>query len=62
LSSHLLPKNLKIKLHETITLLVVLYECEILSLTIKEEHRLKVFQKRVLRTAFGPKREEVAGG
>jgi hypothetical protein len=35
--------------------------CETWSLTLREEHRLKVFENRVLRRIFGPKREEVAG-
>jgi hypothetical protein len=37
---------------------VVLYECETWSLTLGEEHRLRVFENRVLRKIFGPKREE----
>jgi hypothetical protein len=41
---------------------VVLYGCEIWSLTHRGEHRLRVFENRVLRGIFGPKREEVAGG
>ena len=56
LSSSLLSKNLKIK---TIILPVVLYGCETWSLTLREEHRLRVFQNRVLRRIFGPKRDEV---
>jgi hypothetical protein len=36
----------------------VLYGCETWSLTFGEEHRLRVFEKRVLRMIFGPKREE----
>jgi len=60
LSSRLLIENLKIKVHKTITLRVILYECETWSLTL-EEHRLRVLQNRVLRRIFGPKREEVAG-
>jgi hypothetical protein len=39
-----------------------LYGCETWSLTLREEHRLRVFQDTVLRRIFGPKREEVAGG
>jgi hypothetical protein len=39
-----------------------LYGCENWSVTLREEHRFRVFQNRVLRTIFGPKREEVAGG
>jgi hypothetical protein len=39
----------------------VLYGCETWSLTLREEHRLRVFEKRVLRRIFGPKRDEVTG-
>ena len=59
LSSSLLPKNIKINIHRTIILPVVLYGCENLSLTLREERRLRVFENRVLRTIFGPKRDEV---
>jgi hypothetical protein len=55
-SSHI--KNLKIKIHKTVILPVVLYGCEIWSLTLREERRLRVFENRVLRKIFGPKREE----
>jgi hypothetical protein len=41
---------------------VVLYGCETWYLTLREEHRLRVFEKRLLRTIFGSKREEVEGG
>jgi hypothetical protein len=41
---------------------VVLYGCETWSLTLREEHRLRVFEDRVLRRIFGPKRDEVTGG
>jgi hypothetical protein len=37
-----------------------LYGCETLSVTLREEHRLRVFENRVLRRIFGSKREEVA--
>jgi hypothetical protein len=50
-------KKLKIKTHKTVILPVVLYGCETWSLTLREEHRLRVFENRVLRI-FGPKREE----
>jgi hypothetical protein len=43
------------------TLSVVLYGCEIWSFTLREERRLRVFEKRVLRNIFGPKRDEVRG-
>ena len=49
LSSRLLSKNLKMKIYRTIILLVVLYGCETLSLTLREECRLRVFENRVLR-------------
>jgi hypothetical protein len=42
-----------------IILPVVLYGCETWSLTLREEHKLKVFENRVLRRIFGPKRDEV---
>jgi hypothetical protein len=57
----LLSKNLKIKIYRTINLPVVLYGCETWSLTLKEERRLRVFENRVLRRIFGPKRDEVTG-
>jgi hypothetical protein len=41
---------------------MVLYGCETLSLTLREEHRMRVFEDRVLRGIFGPKRDEVTGG
>jgi dolichol kinase len=52
-------KNLKLIIYKTIILPVVLYGCEILSLTLREEHKLRVFVNRVLRRIFGPKRVEV---
>jgi hypothetical protein len=61
LSSRLLSKNLKVKIHKTIILPVVLYRCEIWSLTLREEHRLRVSENRVLRGIFGPKGDEVTG-
>jgi hypothetical protein len=61
LSSSLLLKNVKIRINKTIILPVVLYGCEILFLTISEEHRLSVFENRILRRIFGPKRDEVMG-
>jgi hypothetical protein len=61
LSSSLLSKNTKIKIYRTIILPVVLYGCKTRSFTLRVEHRLRVFENRVLRRIFGPKREEVAG-
>jgi hypothetical protein len=54
-----LKKTLKIRIYKTIILPVVLYGCETWSLTLREEHRLRVFESRVLRRIFGPKRDEV---
>ena len=45
----------------TIILPVVLYECENWSLTLREERRVRVFENRVLREVFGPKRDGVTG-
>jgi hypothetical protein len=59
LSYSLLSKNTKIKIYRTVILPVVLYGCETWSLTLREEHRLRVFENRVLRGIFGPKRGEV---
>ena len=51
----------KIRLHRTIILPVVLYGCETWSLTLREERRLRVFENRVLRRIFEPRRDEVTG-
>jgi len=61
LSSSWLSKKLKIKIYGTIILPVVLYGCETWSLILREERRLRVFENRVLRRIFGPKRDEVTG-
>jgi len=61
LSTRLLSKNLKIKIYTTTILPIVLYGCETWSLTLREERRLRVFENRVLRRVFGPKRDEVTG-
>jgi hypothetical protein len=53
--------NVKVKIYKTIILPIVLYGCETWSLTLREEHRLGVFENRVLRRIFGPKRVEVMG-
>ena len=61
LSYSLLSKNIKIKIHITVILPVILYGCETWSLTLREEHRLRVFENGVLRKVLGPKRYEVTG-
>jgi hypothetical protein len=55
-----IPK-LKDQYYRTIILPVVLYECETWSLTLREARRLRVFENRVLRGIFGPKRDEATG-
>jgi hypothetical protein len=54
-------KNVKLRIYKTIILPVVLYRCETLTLTLREEHRLRVFENRVLGRTFGLKRDEVIG-
>jgi hypothetical protein len=49
-------------MYKTIISPVVLYGCETWSLTLREEHRLRVFENRALRRIFGLKRDEVKGG
>jgi hypothetical protein len=61
LSSRLLYRNVKVKMNKTIILPVVLYGCETWALMLREENRLRVFENRVLRRIFGPKRDEVTG-
>ena len=61
LSSRLLSKNLKIKIYRTVILPVVLYGCETWLLTLWEERKLRVFENRVLRRIFGPRRDEAMG-
>ena len=57
----MLSKNIKIKIYRTIILPLVVYGFETWSLTLREEHRLRAFENRVLRRIFGPKRDEVTG-
>jgi hypothetical protein len=61
LSSRFLSKNIRIKIYRTKTLPVVLYACETLFLILREKHRLRVLENRVLRRIFEPKRDEVTG-
>jgi hypothetical protein len=60
-SYSLLSKNAKIKVYRTVILPVVLYGCETWSLTLREKHRLRVFENMVLRWIFGDKGNEVTG-
>jgi hypothetical protein len=61
LSSRLLSRNVKVKVYRTIILPVVLYGCETWSPTLREGHKLRVFENSVLKRIFGPKRDEVMG-
>jgi hypothetical protein len=61
-SSRQLSKNAKIKIYKAIILLLVLCGYETWSLTLREEHRLRVFENRALRRMLGPKRDEMPGG
>jgi hypothetical protein len=59
LSFPLLSKNVKIKIYRPTVLPVILYGCETWYLILRKEHRLRVFENRVLRRIFGPKRDEI---
>jgi hypothetical protein len=61
LSSRLLSRIIKGKIFKIKILPVVLYRCKTLSLTLREEHGLRVFENRVLRRIFGPKSDEAMG-
>ena len=61
LSFRLLSKKLKVRTYKTIILPVVLYGCRTWSLTLREEHRLRVFENKVLRKIFGAKRDQITG-
>jgi hypothetical protein len=61
LSSRLLSMNVKVKIYKTIIPPVVLYGCETWFLILKEEHIIRVSENRILRTVFGPNRDEVTG-
>jgi hypothetical protein len=50
------------RIYKTIILPLILYGCKNWPLTLREEHRLRVFENKVLRRIFGPKRDEVTGG
>jgi hypothetical protein len=57
-----LSRNLKIRIFKIITLPVVLHGCETWSFILRKQHRMRVFENRVLRRKFGPKRYELTGG
>ena len=61
LSSHLLSKKLKVNTYKTIILAIVLYDCETWSIILREEHRLRMFENKVLRMIFGAKRDGNTG-
>jgi hypothetical protein len=55
----LVKEKIKIKIYKTIIIPFVLYGCRTWSFTLREEHRLRVFENRVLRRIYGPEMEEV---
>jgi hypothetical protein len=57
LSSRLLSKNVnaEILVYTTVIFLVVLYDCETWPVTLRKQHRLRLFEDRVLRRIFGPR-------
>jgi hypothetical protein len=57
----LLSRNVEVKIYKTIVPSVVLYGCETWSFTLRDEHRLRVFENRVLSRILGPKRDDVMG-
>jgi hypothetical protein len=62
LSSRLLSKNIRIRIYKTIIFAVIVHWCRTRSLTLREEHRLWVFENRVLKRIFGSNRDKVTGG
>jgi hypothetical protein len=62
LASQLLSKYLQIEIYKSIILLVVLFGCETWSVTLREKHRLKIFESRVPKRIFALKRDEMIGG
>ena len=61
LTFSLLSKNMKIKIYGNIILPVVVCGYETWFLTLREEHRLRMLENRVLKRIFGPRRAEVTG-
>jgi hypothetical protein len=59
LSSHLLSRNVKVKIYNNRNSASCFYGCESWSVTLREQHRLRVFENRVQRRILGPKRDEV---
>jgi hypothetical protein len=57
----MLSRNLTVKIYRTIILPVVLYGCETWSLTLRDEHRMRLFENRVRRRTFGSKKDEMIG-
>lgn len=61
LTSRLISRKLKLKIYRTVILPVILYGCESWSTTLADEHKLRVFENKVLRKIYGPKRDEMTG-
>ena len=58
MSSRILSRNIKLRIYKTIILSVVLYGCETRSLTLKEEKKLRIFENKIARKIFGPRKDE----
>jgi hypothetical protein len=61
LSSNFLSKNKQIEMYRTLNLPLVWYGCDTWSFTLRQINRIRLFEMRVLRRVFGPKREEITG-
>jgi len=61
LTSRLISSKLKLKIYGTVILPVILYGCESWSTTLADEHKLRVFENKILRKIYGPKRDETTG-
>ena len=61
LTSRLISRKLKLKIYRTVILPVILYGCESWSTTVADEQKLRVFENKILRKIYGPKRDEMTG-
>jgi hypothetical protein len=57
-----LNRSIKVGIYKTLIVPVILYECATWCLILREKHKFKAFENRVLRIIFGPKKDEVTGG
>jgi hypothetical protein len=62
LSSRLRSKNIKVRIYKIVILSAILYGCATFCLTLRDTHRLRLFENRMLRRMCGAKRDEETGG